>query len=256
MSRDFDFDTQVVPDNKIDFKKVFFNPEQGLNIIRIVDLKHAQAFRSHFVKTVKGDKRFVKCPGVGCPLCIDGTNKPSTRYLLKVISRKDNVLKVWEFGQQIKVAIEEFVKEIKEDIANNRTDAADTLSDYNIEVRRRAPGTNPLYSLSKKERLSTDPRYAAVVTADASTIAADTINLKDLVKPWSVERIKTQILGLPENAVVTPAAAQAAAPVATAAVSGGGVAVAARPAVVAKPDLAALQQQATAAAGTSNWLDD
>ena len=62
--------------------------------------------------------------------------KPSTRYLLKVIARKDNTLKVWEFGQQIKVAIEEFVKEIKEDIvAAGRSDAADTLVDYDIEVR-------------------------------------------------------------------------------------------------------------------------
>ena len=32
MSRDFDFDSQVKAENKIDFKKVFFNPEQGLNI--------------------------------------------------------------------------------------------------------------------------------------------------------------------------------------------------------------------------------
>jgi hypothetical protein len=253
MSRDFDFDSQVQPANKIDYKKVFFNPEQGLNIIRIVDLKNAKAFKSHFTKTAKGEKKFVKCPGAGCPLCIRGAvgDKPSTRYLLKVISRKDNSLKVWEFGQQIKVGIEEFVREIKENIAAGRSDAADTLTDYNIEVRRRAPGTNPLYALSMKERLSTDSRYASVVTNDASIIAKDDIKLDDLIKPWSAERINQQVLGIGEGAPAPSApvaAVQAAAPQ-------GAVATAVRPAVTAKPDVQALAAQATAAADDGDdWL--
>lgn len=253
MSRDFDFDTQVVPQNKIDYKKVFFNPEQGLNTIRIVDLKKAKAFKSHFTSTTKGEKKFIKCPGAGCPLCTraQAGDKPSTRYLLKVISRKDNTLKVWEFGQQIKVAIEEFVAEIKQNVAEGRTDAADTLTDYNIEVRRRAPGTNPLYALSVKSRLSTDPREAATVTNDAALIAKDDINLDDLLKPWSPERIRTQVLGLPEGAATTataaaPAAAPAPRPVAAAP---------AATAVVAKPNVAALAAQATAAADDGDdWL--
>lgn len=254
MSRDFDFDTQATPQNKIDYKKVFFNPEQGLNTIRIVDLKKAKAFKSHFTSTAKGEKKFIKCPGAGCPICVRAGvgDKPSTRYLLKVISRKDNTLKVWEFGQQIKVSIEEFVAEIKQNIKDGRSDAADTLTDYNIEVRRRAPGTNPLYALSVKERLSTDPRQSAVVANDAALIAKDDINMEDLLKPWSPERIRTQVLGLPEGA---------AAPVATAnpvsAPQSGGVATAARPvaSVVAKPDVAALAAQATAAADDGDdWL--
>ena len=255
MSRDFDFDTQAVPQNKIDFKKIFFNPEQGLNVIRIVDLKKAKAFKSHFTSTAKGEKKFIKCPGAGCPICIRAGvgDKPSTRYLLKVIARKDNVLKVWEFGQQIKVSIEEFVAEIKANITEGRSDAADTLTDYNIEVRRRAPGTNPLYSLSVKERLSTDPRHKAVVDMDASIIAKDDINMDELLKPWSAERIRTQVLGLPVGSAGTTAApvaqVQASAP------QSGGVATAARPAVVAKPDVQALAAQATAAADDGDdWL--
>jgi hypothetical protein len=258
MSREFDFDTQVKADNnKIDFAKVFFNPEQGLNIIRIVDLKKAQAFKSHFVKTAKGEQRFIKCPGAGCPICIRGgaADKPSTRYLLKVISRKDNTLKVWEFGSQIKVMIEEFVKEIKENIAAGRTDAADTLTDYNIELRRRAPKTNPLYAMNVKERLSTDPRHATIVASDTAVIAADKINLADLVKPWSVERIKTQILGLAADAPVIAAVNHvdnhANAPLSNL------EQVAARTAVVAKPDLAALQAQVAVLAKVDDgddWL--
>lgn len=257
MSRDFDFDSQVQPQNKIDYKKVFFNPEQGLNTVRIVDLKKAMAFKSHFTKTAKGEKKFVKCPGAGCPLCIDGTNKPSTRYLLKVISRKDNTLKVWEFGQQIKVNIEEFVREIKENIAAGRTDAADTLTDYNIEVRRRAPGTNPLYAMSVKERLSTDPRHQSVLANDASIIAKDDIKLEELTKPWSVERIRTQVLGLPEGStgVTLPDGHVLNQTVQQSATSQTSVATAVRPVVVAKPDIKALAAQATAAADDGDdWL--
>ncbi len=248
MSRDFDFDTQVPAQQKIDFKKVFFNPEQGLNIIRIVDLKKAKAFKSHFTSTAKGEKKFIKCPGAGCPICTRAAvgDKPSTRYLLKVISRKDNVLKVWEFGQQIKVSIEEFVAEINQNKKEGRTDDADTLTDYNIEVRRRAPGTNPLYSLSVKERLSTDPRHQAVVANDAAIIAKDDINLDELLKPWSPERIRTQVLGLPEGSTGSaPApAAVAQAPVAQTAT-----------AVATKPSVATLAAQATAAADDGDdWL--
>lgn len=247
MSRDFDFDTQAPQQNKIDYKKVFFNPEQGLNVIRIVDLKKAKAFKSHFTATAKGEKKFIKCPGAGCPICIRAGvgDKPSTRYLLKVISRKDNVLKVWEFGQQIKVSIEEFVAEIKANIAEGRSDASDTLTDYNIEVRRRAPGTNPLYALSVKERLSIDPRHKAVVDNDTAIIAKDDINLEDLLKPWTPERIRTQILGLPEGSTgsvaSTPVVASHSGGVATA------TAVATKPAVLAA--------QATAAADDNDdWL--
>lgn len=250
MSRDFDFDTQAPQQNKIDYKKVFFNPEQGLNTIRIVDLKKAKAFKSHFTSTAKGEKKFIKCPGAGCPICVRAQpgDKPSTRYLLKVISRKDNTLKVWEFGQQIKVSIEEFVAEIKQNIASAKTDAADTLTDYNIEVRRRAPGTNPLYALSVKERLSNDPRQASVVTNDADLIAKDDINLDDLLKPWSPERIRTQVLGLPEGSTGT---GTGSAPVAVAQVAVAQTATA----VATKPNVAALAAQATAAADDGDdWL--
>lgn len=252
-SRDFDFDTQVQPQNKIDFKKVFFNPEQGLNIVRISNL-NGKAFKTHFTKTAKGEKKFIKCPGAGCPLCVGDEKagipaaRPATRYLLKVISRKDNTLKVWEFGQQIKTAIEEFVKEIKENVAAGRSDAEDKLTDYNIEVRRRAPGTNPLYSLSVKERLTTDDRYKATLANDAQVIAADTINLQDLLKPWSVERINTQVLGLPEGATssagsATPAPAPAARTAST------------QTAVVAKPNVQALAAAASAAGDDGDdWL--
>ncbi len=247
MSRDFDFDTQAPQQNKIDYKKVFFNPEQGLTVIRIVDLKKAKAFKSHFTTTAKGEKKFIKCPGAGCPICTRAAvgDKPSTRYLLKVISRKDNTLKVWEFGQQIKVSIEEFVAEIKANIKEGRSDAADTLTDYNIEVRRRAPGTNPLYALSVKERLSTDPRHKAVVDNDATIISKDDINLEDLLKPWSPERIRTQVLGLPEGSTGTAPVATASAP-----------AVAATATAVSAPRPAAVLAAAAVAASDDgdDWL--
>jgi len=195
MSKGFDFDTPAVPQQqRVDFKELYFNPEKGINTIRIVSLS-GTSFKSHYVAIKAGGKKFVKCPGVGCPICIDGSSKPSTRYLLKIIDRKNNKLKVWEFGSQIKTQIQEFVNDIRAKIASKETDENDKLSDYNVELRRREPGTNPLYSISVKERLSTDPRHQAVVAQDEKTVAADNINLEELAKPRSVDRIKTQVYG-------------------------------------------------------------
>lgn len=255
MSKDFDFETPAqATAQRIDFKAIFFNPEKGLNLIRIASLKKGQSFRSHFCKTKTGEKKFVKCPGAGCPLCIDGTNKPSTRYFVKIIDRKTNALKVWEFGSQIKTQIQEFVNDIRTKVANKETDENDSLTDYNIEIRRREPGTNPLYSISIRERVTTDPRMAATVANDDKIMADDKINLEELAKPWSIDRIKSQILGIEVPGQGSASAAPAAAaPQVTPKVSY----PSAGTATVAKPDVQALTAQAgKLGAEDDSWLND
>lgn len=252
MSRDFDFETPAQSQQKrVDFQKVFFNPQEGINLIRIVSL-NGQSFKSHFTNTKTGEKKFVKCPGSGCPICIEGKNKATTRYLLKIIDRKTGDLKVWEFGSQIKTQIQEFVNDIKNKIASKETDATDNLTEYNVEVRRRAPGANPLYGISVRERITNDPRQQNVVTSDAKVITEDTIDLKELTKPWTVERINSQIYGI-ESGSPAPQAATAttaAAPAPKVSYPSAGTAA------VSKPDVQALAKGASAlGAEDDSWLN-
>jgi hypothetical protein len=250
MSKEFDFETPAQTQQKrIDFQKVFFNPEKGINLIRIVSL-NGQSFKSHYMATKTGEKKFVKCPGAGCPICIEGKNKATTRYLLKIIDRKTGDLKVWEFGSQIKTQIQEYVNDIKARLASGQTDPDDKLTEYNVEVRRREPGANPLYGISVRERITNDPRQAAVVAADAKVIAADTIDLKELTKPWSVERINSQIYGIESAGSPAPQTSTAAAPAPKVSYPSAGTAA------VSKPDVKALAQGASALGSEDDsWLN-
>jgi hypothetical protein len=186
---DFDFSNSGDQSKKIDYKKVFFSPAEGVNMLRIVDLK-GKSFKVHYVKDVSGKKVFVKSPGAGDPLIADG-QKPRTRYYLKVIDRASGQLKVWEFGSQIRTAVEEFINDLKAKRDKGTTDANDILTNYDLSLRKRKPGTNPLYTLSISERLSED-----VLKDDDKVIATDEIEFEPLLKPWSIERIKEQILGI------------------------------------------------------------
>jgi len=195
MSSDFNFEDARPQGKRIDFKDLFFNPEQGLNTVRIADLK-GKSFKVHYVKNVDGKYVFVKSPGAGDPLIVAG-NQPKTRYYLKVIDRKTNKLKIWEFGSQIKISIEEFVNEFRAKREKGAGDDSDVLTNYDLELRKRQPGSNPLYTLGLGQKLNADnPRDAQTLAKDQSIIDADEIDFEPLLKPWTVERIKEQILGI------------------------------------------------------------
>ncbi len=194
MSEDFDFNNAPQSQN-INFKDLYFNPKQGTSLVRIVDLR-AKTCKSHYVPDATGKKRFVKSPGAGDPLIVDGNN-PRTRYFLKVIDRESGTLKVWEFGSQIKGQIEEFVTDLAAKRKRKETDESDVLTNYNIEIRKRAPGSNPLYMLSIRERIKEDnERDKATLENDQRVIDTTEINMENVVKPWSIERIKKEIYGI------------------------------------------------------------
>jgi len=254
---DFDFGVDRSSSNKkIDYKNVFFNPKEGTNVIRIVDLK-GKSFKVHYIKDVNGKYVFVKSPGAGDPLIVQG-NQPRTRYYLKVIDRESNKVKVWEFGSQIKQQIEEFVTDLREKKAKGVTDEDDILTNYNLEIRKRKPGSNPLYMLSMRERLNPEnPRDASTLANDNKVIEADDIDFEPLMKPWSIERIKQQILGIGEGQSA-PAKEEAPAPATPAPVRREAVAAApSRPqpapaqAATSKADL-----MKKAAESDDSWLDE
>jgi len=237
MSNDIDFNEPREEYAKIDYKKIFFNPKEGTNTIRISDLK-GKSFKVHYVPNTKGQKVFVKSPGAGDPLIAQG-NKPRTRYYLKVIDRESGLLKVWEFGSQIKQSIEEFISELKDKRAKGTTDEGDVLTSYNLELRKRKPGSNPLYTLSIRERL--DKR---VLGADQEIIDHDEIDFEPLLKPWSIERIKEQILGQADGGNFNPDA-----PLGTQASAQAQVTAPSQRQASATP-------VAAGAPGAASWLDD
>lgn len=254
MSSDFDFGVdRSQGSKKIDFKAIFFNPKEGTNVVRIVSLQ-GKSFKTHYVKDINGAYVFVKSPGAGDPLIVQG-NQPRTRYYLKVIDRESNKVKVWEFGSQIKQQIEEFVTDLKEKRAKGLTPEDDVLTNYNLEIRKRKPGSNPLYMLSMRERLSAEnPRDAAALENDRRILETDDIDFEPLMKPWSIEKIKQKILGIgdgesqsaPSQPESKPATASAPAP---------------RPATPAVPPLIPEKPKPSevmkkAAESDDSWLDE
>ena len=191
MSNDFDFNEPRQQGKKIDYKKTFFNPQEGTNNLRIVDLA-GKSFKVHYVKDINQKNVFVKSPGPGDPLVVEG-NKPRTRYYLKVIDRDSNMLKVWEFGSQIRQAIEEYITDLKEERSKSG-DETNTLNNYDLVLRKRKPQSNPLYTLSLAQKVGKE-----TLEADQVIIDNDDIDFEPLLRPWSIERIKEQILGIKDG---------------------------------------------------------
>ncbi|HUX79375.1 MAG TPA: hypothetical protein VMW10_06500 [Alphaproteobacteria bacterium] len=188
MSSDFNFNEPRANGTRIDYKKTFLNPQEGTNNLRITDLA-GKSFKVHYVKDINGKNVFVKSPGPGDPLVVEG-NKPRTRYYLKVIDRESGLLKVWEFGAQIRQAIEEFISDLKDERAKSG-DESNLLTNYDLILRKRRPGSNPLYTLQIAQKLSAD-----TLASDQVLIDNDEIDFAPLLKPWTIDRIKEQILGV------------------------------------------------------------
>lgn len=180
---------------KIDWKAVFFNPSQGDNKIRIVSMAGKKT-RVHWTVYHGGQKKVcVRCPTEGCPICIAG-EKAKTNYILKVIDRATQTLRLYEFSKQIKDEIERLSVGLKKEKAT----ASDSLSQYDINVEKGPKNANPLYHVNiiGKNKLETN-KEKLLHESDTELIANDTYNVEELIKPWSVKRIREQIYGIDEN---------------------------------------------------------
>lgn len=111
--------------------------KEGDNKVRV--LTNPTQFASHWVVLDDGSKRKVVCATEGCPVCKRGQDgdKPQARWLIKVLSREDGVVKLLEIGPQV-------LRGIK-DLANSE-DWGNPV-EYDINIRRGKPNTKPLYSV-------------------------------------------------------------------------------------------------------------
>ncbi len=180
---------------KIDWKAIFFNPVQGDNKLRIVSMAGKKT-KVHWVMYHGTQKKVcVRCPSEGCPICIAG-EKPKTNYILKVIDRATQTLRLYEFSKQIKDEIERLSVGLKKDKAT----ASDSLSQYDVNVEKGAKNANPLYHVNiiGKNKMETT-KEKLLHESDNDLMAADTLNVEELIKPWSIKRIREQIYGIDEN---------------------------------------------------------
>jgi len=180
---------------KIDWKAIFFTPSQGDNKLRIVSMAGKKT-KVHWTLYHGGQKKVcVRCPSEGCPICIAG-EKPKTNYILRVIDRATQTLRLFEFSKQIKDEIERLSIGLKKD----KSTADDSLSQYDINVEKGPKNANPLYHVNiiGKNKLETN-KEKLLHESDAELIEADSLIIEDLIKPWSIKRIREQIYGIDEN---------------------------------------------------------
>jgi hypothetical protein len=196
MSNDFDFNEPTKKFKKIDFSKTYYSPSEGNNTVRIVDGK-GKKFLAHYVvcQTPKGPKKsFVRCVGAGCPVCQQGEVKPSNRYYLKIFDRASGSIRVWEFGSQVKTQLDDIRDEVKKE--SEQSGVEDSWLNYQIVVKLRPKGSNPLYIITKGEKLTPEvPSKKAILDNDKKLIEQDEIDIEFLAKPWTLEKVNYKLYG-------------------------------------------------------------
>ena len=107
----------------------WYNLDEGDNKIRIISTMEVLA--KHFDPASK--KSFV-CFGknAGCPWCKQ-ENKPQIKFMMYVIDRKDEIIKIASFGYKIISAIEGY--------KNNKEYAFDVLPEYDITITKTKTGS-------------------------------------------------------------------------------------------------------------------
>ena len=107
----------------------WYNLDEGDNKIRIISTMEVLA--KHFDPASK--KSFV-CFGKdkGCPWCKQ-ENKPQIKFMMYVIDRKDEIIKIASFGYKIISAIEGY--------KNNKEYAFDVLPEYDITITKTKTGS-------------------------------------------------------------------------------------------------------------------
>ena len=127
---------------------------EGSNKVRV--LTNPTQFYVHFVVDTTGAKRRVNCALEGCPVCKRGRDdeKAQSKYLIKVLDRRDGAVKLLEIGQQVRKGIKELATD---------DDWGKPVSAYDINIKRAAKGTNPLYTVLGISKTPLSPKDVALV---------------------------------------------------------------------------------------------
>lgn len=166
-------------------KTEFMRLSQGTSTVRVMG--NPVQFYVHWLDLPDGSKRKVNSP-VGDPSLVreldemDFKRKP--RWIVKVLDVQDGTFKLLEIGPQIYNGIRALFNNPK----------WGRVTEYDIDIIRGKPGTNPLYSVqpNPKSKLGVEFR-------DAFTEFKDSINLDALTKPADPDEVR-EMLGLSTSA--------------------------------------------------------
>lgn len=139
-----DWNSMDVPgENRGDRVSDFMQLKQGDNRGRV--LSNPQQFAVHWVVDETGKKRKVGCAAAGCPVCQRGQDgdKPQARWLVKFFNREENRVQLLEISQQILKGVLDLVK----------NPDWGPVTEYDITVKRAAPGSQPLYTVMPGRRV-------------------------------------------------------------------------------------------------------
>lgn len=160
---------------------LFLTFKEGENRIRIVSKPYS--YMVHWIEDATGTNRRVNCAMEGCPACADGNN-PRQKYMIRVIDRETDEVKVVDAGVQIVGQLKALVDDPE----------WGKLSDYDVKVIRGKKNTQPLYTVN--------PCPKKALTADEKAKIKEAIPNTDLAKlstPSTAEEVKAVLEGTVED---------------------------------------------------------
>lgn len=198
-----DWNSDVFPSDgkgKTNSKDLFLRLNEGANEIRILTQPHQYLVHKYKKNGDTGFGQKVQCSAVNgsCPLCATG-DKAKPRWLLGVITRKDNTYKILDISFAVFSQIRKLNK--------NPKFGDPTKYDVNIEVDKNG-GATGYYSVQA---------YSKEALSAADQVIKDSIDFDDLKRrvsppmPDKVQARMDKIDGVTTNGAQAPAATAPAA---------------------------------------------
>ena len=139
----------------------FVKLEEGSNVVRIFTKPYQ--FYTVWTKDATGKERKIRSAVTNCPLVQRG-EKPSARWYIGVVNRKNNKASILEVGPQI----------YKQVLGLRKKESWGDPRKYDIDIVRQPKGSQPLYVVS--------PEPKALMTDEDKSEITDFLARVDLVK--------------------------------------------------------------------------
>lgn len=160
-------------------KSDFMTLDVGDNKGRV--LSNPQQFAVHWIVDDLGKKRRVNCATTGCPVCLRGQDgdKPTARWLIKFLNRKEGRVQLLEISSQVLGGIKTLVDD-KENWG--------PCSEYDVNIKRGNPGAQPLYTVI--------PGRRAPLTVDEKRMLSefnDRVDISKFITPPTPEVVAEKL---------------------------------------------------------------
>ena len=143
MSKSFDSETYNQVSKEYGTTSEYFRPEEGENKIRV--LSGYEPLAKHWIE-LNGKRTTRICFGKdkGCSYHKESDKLPRVQFLLWILDRKDQTIKIYEAGWT-------FIKYLT-DIKNDEDFSYQSLPDYDIKIRKTGKGLETEYTFTPSPR--------------------------------------------------------------------------------------------------------